>query len=380
MELNMSFPRELASVKENRTPVVLVGGTVEYHGPHCSYGCDTLIAEGLIKKLAEKKEIMIVDEQMLRDKIHVIRGKHVMLDADLAEIYGYETRYFNRQVQNNKERFRGDDFMFQLTKEELENLMCKNFTSSWGGTRKLPYAFTEQGIYMLMTVLRGELAIEQSRTLIRLFKSMKDYIIENQQLMITQKDYVALAQKVESNTDDIREIKDTLDTVVTKADLSDFMKLFDSGIEHDEILILDGEPFKADLAYQKIYHRAKRKLLVIDDYISTKTLQHLLHSKPTVKLTVISDNKARPPLRRKEYADFQRENPGRSIDFITTANKAHDRYIILDYNTKDMKVYHCGASSKDAGKKITSIMQVKDISNYKDMVNELLANPPLVLR
>ncbi len=95
---------------------------------------------------------------------------------------------------------------------------------------------------------------------------------------------------------------------------------------------------------------------------------------------VISDNRARPPLRNTEYADFQRENPGRSIDFITTANKAHDRYIILDYNTKDMKVYHCGASSKDAGKKITSIMQVKDISNYSDMVKELLANPPLVLR
>lgn len=164
-------------------------------------------------------------------------------------------------------------------------------------------------------MLKGDLAIEQSKALIRLFKSMKDYIIENQQLMITQKDYVALAQKVESNTDDIREINNTLDTVATKADLSDFMKLFDYGIEHDEILILDGEPFKADLVYQKIYRRAKRKVLLIDDY-----------------------------------------------------------------NTKDMKEYHCGASSKDAGKKITSIMQVNDISNYRDMVKELLANPPLVLR
>ena len=75
---------------------------------------------------------------------------------------------------SNKERFHGDNFMFQLTKEEFENLKWKNFTSSWGGTRKQPYAFTEQGIYMLMTVLRGDLAIEQSRTLIRLFKSMKD--------------------------------------------------------------------------------------------------------------------------------------------------------------------------------------------------------------
>ncbi len=192
-------------------------------------------------------EIMIVDECSLKDKIYNVRGVQVMLDFELAEIYGYETRYFNRHVQNNRERFRGDDFMFQLTEDEFENLKCNYFTSSWGGRRKLPYAFTELGIYMLMTVLRGELAVEQSRTLIRLFKGMKDYIIENQQLMITQRDYVALADKVNSNSNDIEVIKRNM---ITKADLSEFMKLFDSGIEHEEILILDGEPFKADVAYQ----------------------------------------------------------------------------------------------------------------------------------
>ena len=206
---------------------------------------------------------------------------------------------------------------------------------------------------------------------------MKDYIIENQQLMITQKDYYALAEKVNNNSADIKEIKENM---VTKTDLSDFMKLFDSGIEHDEILILDGEPFKADLAYQKIYRFAKKGIVVIDDYISIKTLQHLLHSKTSVKLTIISDNKARPPLRQTEYVDFQKENPGRSIAFITTAHKAHDRYIILDYGTKDMRVYHCGASSKDAGKKITTITQVRDLSGYSDMVKELLANPTLTLK
>lgn len=81
--------------------------------------------------------------------IYVVRGIKVMLDFDLARIYGYETRYFNRQVNNNIEKFESD-FMFQLTKEEFnEILMCKNFTSSWGGTRKLPYAFTEQGCICL---------------------------------------------------------------------------------------------------------------------------------------------------------------------------------------------------------------------------------------
>jgi len=322
------------------------------------------------------KEIIIVDERSLRDKIYTIRGQQVMLDFDLAEIYGYSTSAFNQQVSRNIDRF-DEDFMFQLTKDEYQILISQNVISSWGGRRKMPNAFTEQGIYMLMTVLKGELAIRQSKTLIRLFKSMKDYIIENQQLMITQKDYYALVERVNTNSADIKEIKENM---VTKTNLSDLMRLFDSGIEHKEILILDGEPFKADLAYQKIYRLAKKELAVIDDYISTKTLQHLLHSKTTVKLTIISDNKARPPLRQTEYVDFQKENPGRSITFITTANKAHDRYIILDYGTRDMRVYHCGASSKDAGKKITTITQVRDLSGYSDMVKELLANPTLILK
>ena len=132
---------------------------------------------------ANKNEIVLVDEQTLRDKIYIIRGQQVMLDYDLAEIYGYKTYKLNEQVKNNAERFEGDDFMFQLTKEEFDDLMSKNRISSWGGRRKLPNAFTEQGIYLLMTVLRGDLAVQQSRTLVRLFKSMKDYLIENQPLL-----------------------------------------------------------------------------------------------------------------------------------------------------------------------------------------------------
>ena len=95
-------------------------------------------------------EIMIVDENSIKDKIYLIRGQRVMLDSDLAEIYGYETRYFNRQVKNNIERF-DVGFMFQLTEKEWSAfLKCKNFTSSCGAVRKLLYAFTEHGIFMLM--------------------------------------------------------------------------------------------------------------------------------------------------------------------------------------------------------------------------------------
>ena len=332
--------------------------------------------------MEEKKEIKLMDEQSLHDKIYVVRGQQVMLDSDLAEIYGYSVSAFNQQVKRNIERF-PDDFLFELTLEEMielsksQNVISIQTVGVKGGRSKPVKAFTESGIYMLMTVLKGDLAIEQSKKLIRLFKSMKDYIKENQQLMIAQKDYLAVVEKVNRNSGDIEEVKQNM---VTKADLSNFIKLFDSSIEQEEILILDGETFKADLAYQKIYCHAKRKILVIDDYISIKTLQHLLHSKSTVKLTVISDNKARPPLRSSEYADFQNENLGRNIDFITTAKKAHDRYIILDYNTKDMRIYHCGASSKDAGKKITTITQIKDVTGYINMIKDLLANPPLILK
>lgn len=107
-----------------------------------------------------------------------------MLDADLAEIYGYSTKRFNEQVKCNIERF-DEDFRFQLTREEYQSILrSEKPTSSWGGVRKLPYAFTEQGIYMLMTVLRGDLAILQSKAIIRLFKQMKDYIIaENRNLL-----------------------------------------------------------------------------------------------------------------------------------------------------------------------------------------------------
>ena len=102
-------------------------------------------------------EIAIINEESIKDKIYIIRGEKVMLDFELAEIYGYSTKAFNQQVKNNRNKFEG--YVFQITPEEYRFiLMSKKLTSSWGGTRKLPYAFTESGIYMLMTVLRGPLA------------------------------------------------------------------------------------------------------------------------------------------------------------------------------------------------------------------------------
>ena len=135
-----------------------------------------------------ENEIIIHNEDDLKNKIYTIRGVQVMLDSDLAQIYGYETKDFNRQVKNNIERF-DEDFRFQLTDDEVKNVSRWKISTlndephGRGHNIKYnPYAFTEQGIYMLMTVLKGELAVKQSKTLIRLFKQMKDFVLTNSQL------------------------------------------------------------------------------------------------------------------------------------------------------------------------------------------------------
>ena len=332
--------------------------------------------------MLKKKEIMIVDEISLKEKIYLIRGQQVMLDFELAEMYGYTTKRFNEQVKNNIEKF-DSDFMFQLTRDEVDSLVRSKFSTSLkndffrgqaGGSRYLPHAFTEQGIYMLMTVLRGELATKQSKTLIRLFKRMKDYLVENQPLITG---YAALVKKVEQHTDDIKALNDN---TVKKSELSEFMKLFSEGINSEEVLILDGQPFKADIAYQKICKKAKKNLILVDEYLSIKTLHHLVHTKRNVKIIIISDNKGKNPLRLAEYEDFVAEYPDTSIKFIKSSGKVHDRYIVLDHGTKNMMVFHSGASVKDAGKKITTISQLTDISEYSGIIKKLLSNQKLILR
>ena len=325
-----------------------------------------------------KNEIIIHDENDLRSKIYTIRGQQVMLDFDLAEIYGYSVKAFNQQVKNNIEKF-DSDFMFQLNENEFSFLRSKILTSkieTRGGRQYFPYAFTEQGVYMLMTVLRGELAIKQSKVLVRLFKTMKDYIIESENL-IGYKEVAMIAIQTSQNTKDIAAIKENM---VTKDELSDFIKLFDSSIDNDEILILDGEPFKADLAYQKIYANAVQNIIVIDDYLGLKTLHHLAHAKKGVHITIISDNKGNMPLKLSEFNDFSAEYPDTKIKFITSSGRVHDRYIAVDFGTENEKLYHCGASSKDAGRKITTITEIKGISDYRATLKSLLLNKKLLLK
>ena len=299
-----------------------------------------------------------------------------MLDADLAEIYGYETKNFNRQVKNNIEKFEGEDFMFQLTENEFENLRCKNFTSSWGGSRYLPNAFTEQGIYMLMTVLRGELAIRQSRALIRTFKQMKDFIIENQDF-ISSKELVQIAVQTNQNTKDIAEIKSQM---ATKEDLKKVMDNFIDPDTYKHFLLMNGDKIEADVAYTQIYKSAKKSIYVIDNYIGLKTLELLRAAKGNVEIIVFSDNvKNKDMLTKNILNDFRKDYPNINLKMKIAGKKYHDRYIAIDYGTENEAFYLCGASSKDAGNKISSITKIEESSKdmYHTMFGGMLNNKDL---
>ena len=364
-------------------------------------------------------DIAIIDERTIRDRIYVVRGVKVMLDFDLAEIYGYETKNFNRQVKNNADRFEGDEFMFQLTREEVEDLMrCKNFTSrignlfkgQSGGSRYLPNVFTEQGVYLLMTVLRGELAVRQSRALVMAFKTMKDYIVETQGL-VWQRELLRLSMQTTENVQEIRKVHEILDSqgkeltdlqirlvehddiladalvrmnnTVQKSELAPYLKQFEVPEYAKEYLIREGHPVRADVTYMDIYSRAKNSVYIIDNYINIKTLHLLQDVKPGVSVTVFSDN-LQNKLHLSDVSDFSTEFPSIPVSFITTGGIMHDRFIVLDYGKNGERMFHCGASSKDAAVKLTTaiseLTSVDIIRQMHMLIDQMKGNPVLVLK
>lgn len=322
----------------------------------------------IIITMSDPESLVLLDESLIKDLMHEIRGQKVMLDFDLARIYGYETKRFNEQIANNNGKF-DEDFMFRLSPEEWSTILkSKKSASSWGGRRKLPFAFTEQGIYMLMTVLRGDIAVRQSKTLIRLFKSMKDYIVETQSLGSTN-EVLALANQVRANTEKISKIEGKLDMV---------MDNFIDPSTYKSFLVMDGEKIESDIAYQRIYSAAKQSVYVIDDYIDVKTSQLLKSCDSGVRIVVFSDNKARNSLTQSFIADFKADRPDLHIELKKSKGRFHDRYIVLDYPDKT-RVFHCGASSKDGGNKINTIMEVENPETYLDLISDILLHEELIL-
>ena len=243
-----------------------------------------------------------------------------------------------------------------------------------------------------MTVLKGPLATKQSKAIIRIFKQMKDYIVDNQPLL-GQREYLQLALQTTQNAQDLLElhnslsaiddrvasIVDTLGNVVTKSELANVMQDFGKPSTRRDWLILNGHPVESDLAYQQIYSSATKTIFVVNNYIGLKTLVLLKDVPSDVQITLFSDNIG-DRLHLTEYNDFVHEYPDLTISMKTSGGIFHDRYIVIDYNTDKEQIYHCGASSKDGGNKVTTITAVTDGSIYHTLIDQLHLNPELVLK
>lgn len=332
----------------------------------------------------QNKEIVVINEDTIKNRIYYIRNQKVMLDFELAEIYGYSTKRFNEQVKRNNEKF-DDDFMFQLTDEEVFEFSRSHFATLNKGTGRgsnikyNPYAFTEQGIYMLMTVLRGELAVRQSKALIRMFKQMKDFIIENQDF-ISSKELVQIAIQTNQNTNDIARIDSKINTLATKEDLKKVMDNFIDPETYKHFLLMNGDKIEADVAYTKIYKSAKKSIYVIDNYVGLKTLELLRAARDKTQIIVFSDNvKNKDMLTKNILDDFRKDYPNLDLKLKIAGKKYHDRYIAIDYGTDNEAFYLCGASSKDAGNKISSITKIEESSKdlYHMMFSRMLNNKDL---
>ena len=343
------------------------------------------------KKNENEIAVIEVTEEYLKDRLYMIRGKRVLLDADLAIIYGYTTKAFNQQVKNNIEKF-DEDFMFELSDKEVENLRSKFLTANIRSkSRYNPRVFTEQGLYMLMTVLKGSLAVKQSKALIRTFKKMKDYILENRDL-IGQRELLQLSMETANNKiaiskinhdmssleKQISDVAEGLKDVVTKSELADMMNSFISD-DDEKWLMYNAKFSSADEVYESIYRQAKSSIYVVDNYIGLRTLVHLKNSPAGVDIILFSDNVGNNKLHNIEFTDFCKEYPAINISMQKTGGIFHDRFIVLDYGTADERVFLCGASSKDAGARITSIVEDYGTAKYNSVIAALLKNSPLIL-
>ena len=332
--------------------------------------------------MEETKELITTDD--IRSKVYIIRGQQVMLDKDLAEIYGYDVKRLNEQVKRNINRF-PEDFMFQLkTSEITESLKSQiatlNVSKNKRGMhiKKMPFAFTEQGIYMLATVLRGELAEQQSIFIMRTFREMRHYIKQNQQF-VTRSEMELLSSKVTEISVQTATVIDKQKQTDQKVDLiqknvEQLSENFITDKDKKNFVIYKGQKLEADIAYIEIYQQAKKSIYVVDDYMNAKSLQHLSQKADGVEVVLFTENGkgGKGFLTKSLVTDFQNEYPSLQIK---PNPDCHDRLIVLDYGEETELVYHCGASSKDAGKKLCAINQITETAIIHPVIDRLLLLP-----
>jgi phage regulator Rha-like protein len=275
----------------------------------------------------------------IQSRIHTIRGVQVMLDNDLAQLYGVEAKRLNEQVKRNIERF-PNEFMFQLTSEEYSFFRSQNATldiddaltsqivtleNGRGKHRKyLPYAFTEQGVAMLSAVLRSETAVKMSIQIINAFVAMRRFIALNAQIF-QRLDTLELKQ---SDTD--KKMEMVLNAIESK------------DIQPRQGIFFDGQIFDAYKFVSDLFRTAKDSIVIIDNYLDDSVLIHLTKRKKNVKVLLLTRN-----LSETLALDVSKFNKQYQEIEIKQFNNSHDRFIIIDNSV----VYHFGASLKDLGKK-----------------------------
>ena len=298
-----------------------------------------------IAPINEDLNIPIYEVEEIKQKIYYIRGKQVMLDSDVAELYNYSTKRINESVKRNIDRF-PEEFCFQLTKEEVESsrsqIATLNDNSRGKNIKYLPYVFTEQGVAMLAGILKSESAVKISINIIKAFIAMRDFLIENGQVFkrLTKVEYKLLEYD------------------------SKFDKVFDElqknkHREFKEKIFFEGQIWDSYSLIVKIIRQAKEKILIIDNYIDDTILDLISKKNKNVEVIILTSNRSN--ISQQDLQKFNKEYPTLKL---AKTEKFHDRFIVIDNNV----LYHIGASLKDLGNKCFAINKMEDI----EYINRLI--------
>ena len=284
-------------------------------------------------------------ESKVESLIRVIRGQQVMLDRDLAELYGVETRRLNEQVKRNIERF-PEDFMFQLTSNEFDNLKSQIAISSWGGVRKLPYAFTEQGVAMLSGVLKSSTAVEANIRIMRAFVSMRHFMVNN----------AAIFQRLETIEFNQLESNKVQAKILAHQEVQDhrideiFRRLDEGMYKPKQGIFFDNQIYDAYSFVSELIKSARQRIILIDNYVDESVLTLLDKREDTVSAIIYTQQ-----ISRQLRLDVDRHNSQYPPIEISVFRRSHDRFLCIDDT-----VYHVGASIKDLGKKWFAFSKMED--------------------
>ncbi len=278
----------------------------------------------------------------IENLIYNIREKEVMLDSNVAKLYGYETRRINETVRRNIQRF-PEDFCFKLTKQEYDSLKSQFATSNLeekiylrGGKRKTPYVFTEKGIIMLSGLLKNEIAVEVSIKIVEAFIKMRNFIYNNKNLL---ERVITIENRIDNKFIDYDKRFEELFNKLQKDKIFKQKIFFNGQIWDSYELIID------------IIKTAKSKIIIIDNYIDDSILKMLQKKNKNVEAVIITSLNC--DITKLDITKFNKQYP---ILKIVKTDRFHDRFIIID----NKELYHSGASFKDLGKKCFGINKIED--------------------